>query len=92
MISNTLPPVLTIAYVWLRGLHKQTWGGLSFESLQEWGLFLKLAIPGMLMMVLEWWSFELVTFLAGVMGDNQLAANIVWFQVLVTVYMVRILL
>ena len=43
------------------------------------------------MMVLEWWSFELVTFLAGVMGDTQLAANVVWYQVLVTVYMVRAL-
>lgn len=89
VISNILPPLLVIAYVWCRKLHKQTWGGWSFVSLEEWGLYMKLAIPGMLMVVLEWWGIEIVNFLAGALGEVELAVNVVWFQLLVILYMVR---
>ena len=67
-----------------------TWGGWSFESLQEWWLFTKLAVPGMLMVILEWGAFEAVNFLAGVLGETELSANIVWFQVVELLYIVRI--
>ena len=90
VISNTLPPLLVIVYVWYRKLHKETWGGWSFECLDEWGLFLKLAVPGLLMRALEWWSFEIVNFIAGAFSETDLAVNVVWFQILVIVYMVSV--
>lgn len=89
VISNILPPLMVIGYVWCRKLHKDTWGGWSFESLEEWGQYMKLAVPGMLMLVVEWSSFEIVNFIAGALGETELSANIVWFQLLVILFMVR---
>ena len=31
----------------------------------DWGSFMKLAVPGMLMVCLEWWCFEVGTILSG---------------------------
>lgn len=92
VVSNCLPPMLVIAYIRIRNLHKLTWGGWSFESLNEWGLFLKLALPGMIMTCLEWWSAEVTTFIAGVISKEELAANSVWFQSMVILYMVKTLM
>lgn len=39
--------------------------GWTIESLQNWGQFTMLAVPGMLMLCTEWWGFEVGTFLMG---------------------------
>ena len=88
VVSECLSPILVILYIRVRNLHKLTWGGWSFENLNEWGQFLKLALPGMIMMCLEWWSAEATTFIAGVISEEELAANSVWFQTMVIFYMV----
>jgi MATE family multidrug resistance protein len=82
------PPFLVIGYVWCRKLHKETWGGWSFESLEEWWLYIKLAVPGLLMIVLEWSGFEALMFLAGSLGETALSANIVLYQLVVILFMV----
>lgn len=38
------------------------------DCLQEWDDFMRLGIPGMLMLFAEWWSYELGAFLAGKMN------------------------
>lgn len=35
------------------------------DCFQEWGSFIQLAIPSMFMVCIEWWTFEVGTFLAG---------------------------
>lgn len=39
--------------------------GWTTEALQEWGSYMKLAIPSTLMLCFEWWIYELGGFLAG---------------------------
>ena len=39
--------------------------GWSVESLQEWGSYMKLAIPSTLMKCFEWWIYEFGGFFAG---------------------------
>lgn len=39
--------------------------GWSRECLVNWGSFIWLAVPGMVMMCIEWWTFEIGSFLAG---------------------------
>ncbi|ETE58766.1 Multidrug and toxin extrusion protein 2, partial [Ophiophagus hannah] len=38
------------------------------ECLQEWGPFIRLALPSMFMICIEWWTFEIGSFLAGVLA------------------------
>ena len=39
--------------------------GWGVECLYDWGGYMRLAFPGFIMTGLNWWAFELVTFLAG---------------------------
>ncbi|GCC20638.1 hypothetical protein chiPu_0019202 [Chiloscyllium punctatum] len=39
--------------------------GWSTDCLQEWGPFLRLAVPSMVMMCIEWWTYQIGTFLVG---------------------------
>lgn len=45
---------------------RKCWPGFSCaEAFRNWCPFLKIALPAFLMGVCEWWSWDLVTFLAG---------------------------
>lgn len=58
------------------------------ECLQEWGPFIKLAIPSMLMLCLEWWMFEVGGFLCGVISEAELGAQSITYELAVIAYMV----
>uniref|UniRef100_UPI0037E78BB0 multidrug and toxin extrusion protein 1-like n=1 Tax=Semicossyphus pulcher TaxID=241346 RepID=UPI0037E78BB0 len=77
--ANTLSWIyictLLFAYIWWKKLHATTWGGWSVESLQEWGSYMKLAIPSTLMTCFEWWVYEFGGFFAGMLSEDELAAQ-----------------
>lgn len=39
--------------------------GWTRDCLLDWGSYIQLALPSMLMMCIEWWTFEIGSFLAG---------------------------
>lgn len=39
--------------------------GWSTQCLQDWGPFFSLAVPSMLMICIEWWAYEIWSFLMG---------------------------
>ncbi|TDH16407.1 hypothetical protein EPR50_G00020460 [Perca flavescens] len=86
-ISQYLLAVILFAYICCRGLHKATWGGWTLDCLQEWGPFVQLAIPSMLMLCLEWWIFEIGGFLAGVISETELGAHSIPYQLATLAYM-----
>uniref|UniRef100_A0A3Q1GGH2 Solute carrier family 47 member 4 n=1 Tax=Acanthochromis polyacanthus TaxID=80966 RepID=A0A3Q1GGH2_9TELE len=61
--------------------------GWSVESLQEWGSFMKLAIPSTLMKCFEWWVYELGGFFAGMLSEDELAAQHAVIMVAFITYM-----
>ncbi|XP_047450305.1 multidrug and toxin extrusion protein 1 [Mugil cephalus] len=78
---------ILFAYIWWKGLHKATWGGWSKECLQDWGSYISLAIPSMVMMCVEWWTYEIGGFLAGLISEVELGAQSVVFQLANIAYM-----
>ncbi|KAI9320209.1 mate-domain-containing protein [Dichotomocladium elegans] len=54
---------------------REAWGGWSREAFHDWWPFLKLAIPGILMVCSEWWAFELAALAASYLGTTDLAAQ-----------------
>ncbi|KAF7700058.1 hypothetical protein HF521_003016 [Silurus meridionalis] len=76
------------AYIRLKKLHVKTWGGWSSESLQEWDNYMKLAIPSTLMLCFEWWIYEIGGFLAGMLGEVDLAAQHVVIMLAYINYMI----
>ncbi|GAA6232157.1 multidrug and toxin extrusion protein 1-like isoform X1 [Lates japonicus] len=86
-ISQYSLAVLLFVYICGRGLHKATWDGWSRDCLQEWASFFHLAVPSMLMFCLEWWLYEIVGFLAGVIDDVELGAQSILHEVVTIAYM-----
>ncbi|XP_028319930.1 multidrug and toxin extrusion protein 1-like isoform X1 [Gouania willdenowi] len=77
--ANTLSQIyiciFLFAYIRWKKLHEATWGGWSADSLQEWGSYMRLAIPSALMKCFEWWIYEFGGFFAGMLGEDELAAQ-----------------
>ena len=59
------------------------------ECLEDWGPFTKLGLFGILMLCLEWWSFELCILLAGIIGTTELGAQAIVFNVVILFISVR---
>ncbi|XP_053310830.1 multidrug and toxin extrusion protein 2-like [Spea bombifrons] len=73
-------------YIYVKKLHVETWAGWSRDCLQEWGSFINLAIPSMLMMCIEWWSFEIGGFLVGLIGVVELGAQAIMLEMATAAY------
>ncbi|KAK9716943.1 ethionine resistance protein [Basidiobolus ranarum] len=51
------------------------WGGWNKKALQGWWPFLKLALPGTIMICCEWWAFQVSGLAAAYFGTIALAAQ-----------------
>ncbi|XP_004868845.1 multidrug and toxin extrusion protein 1 isoform X2 [Heterocephalus glaber] len=87
-ISQFTLALLLFLYIFGRKLHEATWGGWSLECLQDWASFLHLAIPSMFMLCIEWWAYEIGSFLSGILGMVELGAQSIVYELAVIVYMV----
>ncbi|KAL5022186.1 hypothetical protein ScPMuIL_001341 [Solemya velum] len=73
--------ILHVCYICFSGIYRSTWTGWSSKCFDDWGEFMRLAIPGLLMVCLEWWSFEILTFVTGLLGNAQLDAHAIVFSI-----------
>jgi MATE family multidrug resistance protein len=51
------------------------------RALQEWPQFIKLGLPGTVMLCSEWWAFEFLMLLATFLGTPQVAAQAIMLQI-----------
>ncbi|XP_016356890.1 multidrug and toxin extrusion protein 1-like [Sinocyclocheilus anshuiensis] len=86
-ISQYSLAVILYLFIRCKGLHKATWGGWSCDCLQEWGAFICLALPSMLMLCAEWWTYEIGGFLAGLISEVELGAQSVVYELASIMYM-----
>ncbi|KAE8718813.1 FRIGIDA-like protein 4a-like [Hibiscus syriacus] len=66
-ISNFLVLVSLVVYVWYSGLHEPTWEKPSMECFTGWKPLLKLAAPSCVSVCLEWWWYEIMIVLCGLL-------------------------
>ncbi|XP_031646713.1 multidrug and toxin extrusion protein 1 isoform X3 [Oncorhynchus kisutch] len=78
---------LGVAYIIWKGLHKATWAGWSWECLEDWDTYVHLAIPSMIMLCVEWWTYEIGGFLAGLISEVELGAQSVVYELANICYM-----
>ncbi|XP_033753960.1 multidrug and toxin extrusion protein 2-like [Pecten maximus] len=67
--------LLHVTYIIITRTYEDTWTGFSVECFYDWWLFLTLAVPGLFMVCLEWWSHEIIMFCVGLVGVDQLASH-----------------
>ncbi|KAF4012420.1 hypothetical protein G4228_003243 [Cervus hanglu yarkandensis] len=86
-VSQFTQAVFLLFYIVLKKLHLETWAGWSWECLQDWGPFFRLAVPSMLMLCIEWWAYEIGSFLVGLLSVRDLSAQAVIYEVATVIYM-----
>uniref|UniRef100_A0A0E0EWT9 Protein DETOXIFICATION n=1 Tax=Oryza meridionalis TaxID=40149 RepID=A0A0E0EWT9_9ORYZ len=63
-------------YARLSGACKTTWTGFSVDAFRELRRFTELAVPSAMMVCLEWWSFEILVLLSGILPNPQLETSV----------------
>jgi len=56
-----------LVYLWWSGRYKKSWTGWSMQCLKEWRPLLNLAIPSCVSVCLEWWWYEFMIILSGLL-------------------------
>ncbi|KAL8247999.1 hypothetical protein R6Q59_009215 [Mikania micrantha] len=56
-----------VIYILISGVYKKTWGGVSTECLKGWKTLMNLAIPSCISVCLEWWWYEIMILLCGLL-------------------------
>ncbi|KAM8814163.1 multidrug and toxin extrusion protein 1 isoform 1-T1 [Rhynchonycteris naso] len=88
LVSQFSLALLLFLYIFWKKLYQATWGGWSLECLQDWGSFFHLAVPSMLMLCIEWWAYEIGSFLCGVLGIVELGAHSIVYELAMVVFMI----
>uniref|UniRef100_A0A4W5Q4I2 Solute carrier family 47 member 3 n=1 Tax=Hucho hucho TaxID=62062 RepID=A0A4W5Q4I2_9TELE len=86
-ISQFSLAAMLYAYILWKELHKATWAGWSWECLEDWDTYVHLAIPSMIMLCVEWWTYEIGGFLAGLISEVELGAQSVVYELANICYM-----
>ncbi|KAG7396301.1 hypothetical protein PHYBOEH_002526 [Phytophthora boehmeriae] len=91
-LGNITMPLLLIPYFYRFPTHlNQWWFGWNLkEAMAHITIFLRLGVPGMLMLIMEWWAFELLTLMAGVLPNPvvSVSAHAVLVNVTGMLYMI----
>ncbi|XP_048235509.1 protein DETOXIFICATION 19 isoform X2 [Ricinus communis] len=76
-ISLWISAIVLIVYVIFEKKFEHTWEGFSFESFQYILTTLKLALPSAAMVCLEYWAFEILVLLAGMMPNAEVTTSLI---------------
>ncbi|XP_005298370.4 multidrug and toxin extrusion protein 1-like isoform X1 [Chrysemys picta bellii] len=87
-VAQYTQAIFLFLYIVAKKLHVETWGGWSSECLQEWDTFITLAVPSMLMICIEWWTYEIGSFLIGLLSVVELSAHSIIYEVSTVSYMI----
>ena len=74
-VSNWLNVLFLALYVKYSARCKRTWSSFSMEAFNDLPAFFKLAIPSTVMICLEYWSFEGLVILSGLLPNPQLETS-----------------
>jgi MATE family multidrug resistance protein len=83
--------ILLLTLIGAFKLYKKTWSGIqlkaTFDPRGLW-VFMKLAVPGMFLQILDIWGFEITAFPAGIISADSLAAHSVIMNIYVLAFMI----
>lgn len=82
---------MIVADVWIRMLANSEYEGMVFfydmTIFKDICNYLKIGVSGMLMLCFEWWAFELLAIFTGLLGVEQLAAEVVIINMITFIFM-----
>ena len=88
ILTYFLNMALTTGYCLRDPTVKRSFFFFTRESFRELGSYLRVGVPSLVMLCLEWWSFEVLAFMAGYISLEATAAHVVVLNTHVVVIMV----
>ncbi|KAK9077480.1 hypothetical protein SSX86_005817 [Deinandra increscens subsp. villosa] len=76
-ISLWISVAMLAGYVLFSNQFEKTWQGFSVESFNHVFVSLKLALSSAAMVCLEYWAFELLVLLAGILPDSEITTSLI---------------
>jgi MATE family multidrug resistance protein len=73
-ITDNILPIALFSYVYFVD-GRACWGGFSKKAFRNWGPMVRLALPGLVMVLAEFLAFEILTLAASWIGTTHLAAQ-----------------
>ncbi|KAB8342706.1 hypothetical protein FH972_022306 [Carpinus fangiana] len=73
-ITENVLPLCLFCYVYFVA-GSECWGGFSRAALQNWWPMIKLALPGLVMVLAEYLAFEILTLMSSFISSTHLAAQ-----------------
>ncbi|TKY55348.1 MATE efflux family protein 6 [Spatholobus suberectus] len=67
VVTNFSLVASLVIYVVVSGTHQKTWPGISWSCFKGWKTLLNLAIPSCVSVCLEWWWYEIMILLCGLL-------------------------
>lgn len=65
----------------------QKWFFMDFEALCRSPKYLKFGVPAAVMLMMEWWGYDITTIYSGWIGVNEQATTILCFQFMILSFM-----
>ncbi|XP_051182308.1 protein DETOXIFICATION 48 [Lolium perenne] len=62
-----------VCFLAISGAHRDSWVGPTTDCLRGWGAMLRLAVPTATAVCLEWWWYELMIVLSGLLANPRAA-------------------
>lgn len=82
---------MIIADIWIRVVADKEFENMVFfytsSIFKEIPKYLRIGVSGMLMLCFEWWAFELLAIFTGLLGVDQLAAEVVIINMITFIFM-----
>ncbi|TVT97438.1 hypothetical protein EJB05_57319, partial [Eragrostis curvula] len=75
-LSYWLNVIMLAAYIGYSNTCKETRSPPTIEAFTGIGLFLRLALPSALMLCFEWWSFEVIILVSGLLPSPELQTSV----------------
>ncbi|CAF2343498.1 unnamed protein product [Rotaria sp. Silwood2] len=87
-ISYGIIALCAFFYIRFSSIYNETWHPINRACLNEWSVYLKLSVPGILMVMTEFWSIELSIFFAAHLSIRSLSAQVCAYQTTWLFYLV----
>ncbi|KAG8065863.1 hypothetical protein GUJ93_ZPchr0004g38157 [Zizania palustris] len=72
VLANLNLVLFLLTYIFFKGVHERTGGfALSADSFRGWGELISLALPSCVSVCLEWWWYEIMILLCGLLLNPQ---------------------
>ena len=76
VLSNYTFVGVLLFIIYVRKLHRKTWGGWSRESLKDWFQIVRYGFPGCVMIAVERWTYEIGIFVTGYLADSEIQQGV----------------